>query len=81
MGAEQARESALKRLWEKQLSLKGMNQDALSEQIQMIYDEIKSIRKGAFVPFFEQPWVRAVALFLGGGGSLIALNYLPSIPL
>ena len=74
--AQQARKKILHKLWEKQLNLQAKNKEALSEQIKMMYDAIKSMHKGAFVPFFEQPFVRAVALFIGGGGSLVALNYL-----
>jgi hypothetical protein len=74
--ARKAREAVLHRLWKRELGLKHLNDRVLSEQIKTLYDAIKSMRKGAFVPFFEQPVVRAVALFLGGGGSLVALNYL-----
>ena len=74
--ARRARDTILNRLWERQLYLKSLNQEALSQQVQMMYDAIRSMRRGAFVPFFEQPFVRAVALFLGGGGSLMALNYM-----
>jgi hypothetical protein len=74
--ARKARETELQRLWKTGLSLKASNDRALSEQIKIVYDAIGSMRKGAFVPFFEQPFVRAVALFLGGGGGLVALNYL-----
>ena len=74
--ARKAREIILNKLWERQLNLKALKKDAISEQIKMMYDAIKSLRKGAFVPFFEQPFVRAVTLFLSGAGSLVALNYL-----
>ncbi|MFP4087978.1 MAG: hypothetical protein ACLFUL_14440 [Desulfobacteraceae bacterium] len=74
--AQRARNAILNRLWERQLYLKSTNQEELSEQVKMMYDAIRSMRRGAFVPFFEQPFVRAVALFLGGGGSLMALNYM-----
>ena len=73
--AQQAKKMILSKLWEKQLNLQAKNKKALSEQTKILYDAIKSIREGAFVPFFEQPFVRAVALFIGGGGSLVALNY------
>ena len=71
--AKRAKETLLHRLWEKRLTSKVKTD---KEQLKMVSDAIRSIRKGAFVPFFEQPVVRAVSLFLGGGGGLIALNYL-----
>ena len=74
--ARQARDTILNKLWERQLSLQALNKKALSGQVRMMYDAIRSMRKGAFCPFFEQPCVRAVALFLGGAGSLVALNYM-----
>lgn len=74
--ARTAKEETLQRLWKKELSLTGYNDKLLCEQIKMLYKSIESMRKGPFVPFFEQPFVRAVALFLGGGGGLVALNYL-----
>jgi hypothetical protein len=74
--ARKARVTILNKLWEKQMNLQASDKAAISEQIKMMYDAIRSMRKGAFCPFFEQPCVRAVALFLGGGGSLMALNYL-----
>ena len=44
------------------------------KQIEMILDRIQSIREGAFMPIFQQPWVRAVLLLIGGGGSLAFLE-------
>jgi hypothetical protein len=41
-----------------------------------LIDEIADLRVGAFVPFGQQPWVRAIALLFGGGGSLVLLEYL-----
>jgi len=74
--ARKAKEEILQRLWKKELSFTGHNDRLICEQIKMLYKSIESMRKGPFVPFFEQPFVRAVALFLGGGGGLVALNFL-----
>jgi hypothetical protein len=66
-------------LWMKRLKATCLETDEkhLAKRIEMIRDHIGAIRKGAFVPFAEQPWVRAVMLILGGGGSLILLEFLP----
>lgn len=39
-------------------------------------EKIKSIREGAFLPISEQPWLRAMTLMTGGGGSLLLLQYM-----
>lgn len=75
--AQKARETILDKLWEHQVNAIGHKNKDLAEQIKMIYDAVESIKKGAFVSFFEQPWVRAFLLFIGGGGSLLALDSLP----
>jgi len=75
--AQKARDAILDNLWEKHLKATGDGNNALAEQIKMMHDFVQSIRKGAFVSFFEQPWVRAVFLLLGGGGSILALDFLP----
>jgi hypothetical protein len=77
--AEQFRKDVLKRLWEKLVRLAGEGHETAgsSKQIDLMIGHIKSIRSGAFVPFIEQPWVRATFIFLTSGGGLAALQYLP----
>jgi len=72
-------QEVLARLWEKQVRLEaeGNGAQRLSKQIDLMISHIKSIRGGAFVPFLEQPWVRATLIFLTSGGGLTALQYLP----
>jgi len=66
-------------MWEKQVRLAGEEDGSrgLSKRIDMMIDHIKSIRRDAFAPFLEQPWVRATFIFLTSGGGLTALQYLP----
>jgi len=77
--AEQFRKDVLKRLWEKQVRLAGEGNESKgsSNKIDLMIDHIKSIRSGAFVPFIEQPWVRATLMFITSGGGLTVLQYLP----
>ncbi len=77
--AEQFRKDVLKRLWEQQVRLAGEGNESkgLSKKIDLMIDHIKSIRSGAFVPFIEQPWVRATLIFITSGGGLTVLQYLP----
>ena len=46
-----------------------------TRQIRLLLDQVASLRVGAFVPFSQQPWVRAVGLLFGGGGTLVLLEY------
>ena len=73
--AEKARQRAMNRLLRNRIHAEGVEEnEKLVQQITIIRDEIASIRKGAFVPFFEQPWIRAVLIFLGSGGGLLFLQ-------
>ena len=75
--AKEIREVALNNLFEKLVFARGESgaAEVVCRQIEMVIDQVRSIKKGAFVPVIEQPWVRATALFFTGSGSLIALQY------
>lgn len=77
--AEQFRKEALARMWEKQVRLAGEADGAkgLARKLDLMAGQMNSIRSGAFVPFLEQPWVRASLIFLTSGGGITALQYLP----
>jgi len=77
--SEQSRQKTLDALWVGLLEAKTSKpqQKSLLNKIEMIRTHIRDIRKGALVPFIEQPWVRALAIFLSGGGSLLLLELLP----
>lgn len=76
--AEKARRMVVKRLWVKQVHAKGQGDEAkhTAEQIGLMIESIRSIRQGAFLPFFQQPLVQALALFFGSGGSFLLLEYM-----
>ena len=74
--AEAARSAALRRYQGALIQSKGADSRQSSAQIRLLIDEIANLRVGAFVPFSQQPWVRAIALLFGGGGSLVLLEYL-----
>ena len=50
--------------------------DARIEQIEYIVQCVRERRRGAFLPFWQQPLVRSVMLLLGGGSSLVLLEFL-----
>jgi hypothetical protein len=77
--SEKVRKDVIERLQEKQMHLAGSRDDpeGLLKKIDLMLSYVKSIRSGAFVPFFEQPWVRATLIFITSGSGLTALQYLP----
>ncbi len=50
--AQKAKEQILERLRKKQMEAKDKKNKELFEQIQMMYDDVKSISKGGFCSFF-----------------------------
>jgi hypothetical protein len=90
--AEQARQKAIERLERlqiHQICAKGQKETGenvsegrkeertdKSEQIALLINSIRTIRRGAFASFSHQPFVRALALFFGSGGSILLLEYL-----
>lgn len=40
------------------------------DQLERMIKEIEGLKQGAFVPFFQQPWVEAVLALAGGAGGL-----------
>jgi len=76
--AEKARGIAVKQLWVQQVHAKGQGDEAkhTAEQLGLMIESIRSLRQGAFLPFFQQPLVQAFALFFGSSGSFLLLEYM-----
>ncbi|MDX8405669.1 MAG: hypothetical protein R8K50_05895, partial [Mariprofundus sp.] len=45
------------------------------KHVEFYENQVANIRDGAFLPIPEQPWVKAITLLFGGGGSLLMLEY------
>ncbi len=45
-----------------------------NEEEKALWEEIGGLRRGAFRPLASQPWVHALALFFGGGGSMLYMQ-------
>jgi hypothetical protein len=76
--AKHARLSAIETLYEDMIKAAGSSQEETqhrAEQLRLLIDEVRGIRQGAFLPLSQQPWLRAIVLLLGGGGSLAYLKY------
>lgn len=74
--AERARGSALERFTQLLIRVRGdPDLEMLSGKIEIMIEEIKSLREGAFARFTEQPVVRALLLPIGSGGALALVHY------
>ena len=74
--AEDARDAALRHYHSALIRYEGASDAKSCAQIRLLIEEIANLRIGAFVPISQQPWVRAIALLFGGGGSLVLLEFL-----
>jgi hypothetical protein len=76
--AEKLRAQIIDRLSRKLISLYAApNFDATRQnRIRGVIDEVKSIRQGAFTPFFQNPVIQALFVPFGGVGGLTLLDFL-----
>lgn len=74
--ASRARALALQSLQRLQLKAKGQGPGAyaIPAHLDAITDTVRSLRKGAFVPFTEQPLVRAALIPFGSAGGLYLVD-------
>ena len=74
--ATRARALALERLQALQLQSKGQGPGAypIPAHLDAIAESVRSLRKGAFVPFTEQPLVRAALIPFGSAGGLYLVD-------
>ena len=77
-GAERARRKALEGMRADLLWLKGAGRDfdKLADRFPSLIEQVSTLRKGAFAPFFEQPLVQAILVPLGGAGGIQLLDLL-----
>ncbi|KFI22434.1 hypothetical protein [Nitrosococcus oceani] len=79
--AENARAQTGDWLMEKHIGITGdpAAPNYRSEQLQLLIEDLRNIQRGAYVPFIQQPMVRAILLPFGGVGSIAFIEYLYSI--
>jgi hypothetical protein len=73
--AARAREIAVGRVRTYLMHARGVPDPALTAQLEMMLAEIESARSGAFLPFTQQPLVRAILVALGSFGGLQLLEF------
>jgi hypothetical protein len=78
IGAEMTRRKALIGMEADLLWLKGAGPDyaRLAERFPDLIAQVRTLRQGAFAPFFEQPLVQAILVPLGGAGGVQLVEYL-----
>lgn len=71
-GAKNMRSKATEKLYEELKALRGnpASDPKTIDQLERMIKEIEGLKQGAFVPFFQQPWVEAVLALAGGAGGL-----------
>lgn len=75
--AERARSRALERFAYLLVKVKGDGgSPPLANQIEIMVNEVQSLRRGAFAPFTEQPVVRALLLPISSAGGLTLIHFL-----
>jgi hypothetical protein len=76
LGAEQARRKAVDGMQADLLWLQGAGPDYkdLADCFSTLIEQVRTLRKGAFAPFFEQPLVQAILVPLGGAGGIQLLD-------
>ncbi|MDD5319381.1 MAG: hypothetical protein PHD43_01980 [Methylococcales bacterium] len=74
--AEELRKIALEKLSLCVLAQKGLDNPKLLRQLEEAIKQVKSVDKGAFRPFTQQPWLKALFLPLSSWSSLTIIEFL-----
>jgi len=73
---EAVRSNALKSLTDQLILAKGEGDDKHAHQLELMIEEVRNLRKGAFAPYTEQKFIRALLLPLAGYASSALIEYL-----
>jgi len=76
IGAEMARRKAIEGMQRDLMWLEGSGEKyaALAGRFPSLIEQVRTLRRGAFAPFFEQPLVQAILVPLGGAGGIQLLE-------
>jgi hypothetical protein len=75
-GAERARQTALDNPFKKRLIAQQDKETSLQEAIRTVIARIENYRVGAFCPFTQQPWLKALLIPIGSLSALPILEFL-----
>jgi len=73
---EAARGAALASLTDQLIVAKGVPNDSLVRQLELIINQVKELRQGAFAPYTDQKFIRALLLPLAGLASTALIEYM-----
>jgi hypothetical protein len=73
---ESARSIALGSLTDQLIAAKGKGEDQRASQLELMMEEVRNLRRGAFAPYTEQKFIRALLLPLAGYAGSALIEYL-----
>jgi hypothetical protein len=82
LSAERARRATLRTLGQRRVALIGSGESECEprlKRLEVVIEEIKALREGAFAPWSHHPVVRAAILPFGGAGALYVLDLLSKL--
>jgi hypothetical protein len=81
LAAENARGAALDNLTAKLLRAEQVGEERIAAEIRILIDRVRDTRQGAFCPFSQQPWLKAVLIPLGSLSAVPILEFLAAASL
>lgn len=76
LAAEKARGAALDNLTAKLLRAEQIGEERIAAEIRILIDRVRDTKQGAFRPFSQQPWLKAVLIPLGSLSAVPILEFL-----
>ena len=81
LAAENARGAALDNLTAKLLRAEQIGEERIAAEIRILIDRVRDTKQGAFCPFSQQPWLKAVLIPLGSLSAVPILEFLSAASL
>ncbi|MET0218201.1 MAG: hypothetical protein ABW205_09795, partial [Burkholderiales bacterium] len=81
MAAERARGAALDSLTNKLQRAEQLGEERIAAEIRILIDRVRDTNQGAFCPFSQQPWLKAVLIPLGSLSAVPILEFLAAASL
>ena len=81
LAAEKARGAALDNLTAKLLRAEQIGEERIAVEIRILIDRVRDTKQGAFCPFSQQPWLKAVLIPLGSLSAVPILEFLSAASL
>jgi hypothetical protein len=79
--AEKARGAALDSLTAKLLRAEQVGEQRIAAELRILIDRVRDTKQGAFCPFSQQPWLKAVLIPIGSLSAVPILDFLAAASL